>query len=210
MTLIKSYDYLSFKTAERNIKKIRPLLIRREGITLSTNPKGVDLISDNISITKNIGFHGAIKNLEKWHDSTQADFNFLKKEDSLIVESWWWNVPIKCKWVITAKSRSIMWSTILMVENCITIEEIKVGLIIDESYNDFFLNENNLAVSANSILPNIPSLKFKVIESLYPCKTIAGNLNTHNNSGLLQVVIEDELEFESGEYKLFKLEIIVT
>ncbi|MDP8216559.1 MAG: hypothetical protein P9L98_04510 [Candidatus Kaelpia imicola] len=230
ITSIKIYEYLLFRTAERKKRKAKPLSILKDDITVITNSKGVSLIAGGRFITNNVGFHSAIKNLEKWHDSTQAEFKFIKRAGSLIIKEWWWNLPLKYKWVFTLKERSILWKGSLIVENYIMIEVIKTGLIVNNIYDSLVLGKKSLDLPEKSLQwqemdrigkrtlltlgvkdnpLSFPDLKFKIINSLYPCKMIVQNTDNYLNGRLLQMIMEDEREYRSGEYELFELEISV-
>jgi len=230
ITFIKIFDYLIFKKAEKKKKKVVPILIFKDDITVVTNSNGIDLIVGKNFITNNCGFHSAVKNLEKWHDSTQAEFRFKREGDSLIVKERWWNLPLKCNWVFTLKKRSVIWKVTLIVENHIVIEEIKSGLIINNIYDSLILDKKRLdlpwdnfqwqemfkikrktplTISIKDSLLNFPDLKFKIIDSLYLSKTIVQNTDDHLNGRLLQAIMEGEVEYRPGEYRLFELEISI-
>ncbi len=230
VTVIKTYEYLSFKIIEKKNKRTKPLLILKDDITVITNFKGVSLMVAGKFITNSVGFYSAIKNLEKWHDSTQAEFKFVKKSNSLIIQEWWWNLPLKYNWIFTLKENSIIWKGSIVIENCIMVEEMKVGLIVNNIYDSLILDQKifgltkknfqwqettnikrdsllTLGVKDNPL--NFPNIQFNVVNSLYPCKTIVQNTDNYLNGRLLQAVMEGETEYLPGKYDIFELEISI-
>jgi hypothetical protein len=210
ITILKINDYLSFKISGLKIKRIKPLSLENDFIKLKAELKGMSLTFQDNPEAGAIGFYAAVKNLEAWHDSAEADFSFQKKADSLIVKPHLWNIPLDWDWTVTLKDRGLIWRGALEVENCILTEGIKAGFVINSVYQEIVLSKDYRTLMAKSPLSNIPNLNLKLIDACYCFEVKAESLNCDENENkIIEIAIKDELKFKSGKYQLFNLELLM-
>ncbi|MDD5614451.1 MAG: hypothetical protein PHQ54_05220, partial [Candidatus Omnitrophica bacterium] len=204
---------------------LKPLSLPGEDFYLISNLKGLNIISNGKRVTGNIGAHSAIKILEKWHDSTQAEFQFEKNKDSLIVRQWCWNIPAVQRWVFTINKNIILWDSELEVENFMSIEEIKTGLILNSCYDKITIGDNTILLpdlnssweqieipsNTKEVLIGIdnntlgfPDIVFK---SFLSGSIVIQNADKNINGRFVQASITEEKEYPAGKYNIFNAEI---
>ncbi len=223
ITIIKIFDYISFKKNLKRKHSFNPTVLNDSFLKIITNPKGINVFYKDINLTKNIGFHSAIRNLERWHDSTQSECTFEKKSDSFIIANIsLWNLPIKQIWNISIENNKINWDILLDVENIVFLEELKFGVIIDPHYDILEVNSKEnflpdihkewqaieLLKESNVILKNkndngiYPAFKFYFQGHSIDFNTIVQNMDAYSAARLLQIVSTQEIEYGYGKYKI--------
>lgn len=233
LSLLKVCDYLAFKL-NRNENSLNPLTLKKGALWLVLNQKGISILHQEFTLTQNIGFHSAIKNLETLHDSTQADWEILfGSESRMVLAQRWWNLPIQQLWEVSLEGENrIRWITQMIVENIISLEEIKLGIILHPLYSWVKISEREIPLPSldqewakaelgipqaeignEIILKNeggetrFPSFKFSVGEAFAPYEFIVQNTNNYLNGRYLQLGFLNEQEFPSGKYKLAEIYI---
>jgi len=226
LTFLKIWDYILFKGKSKR-KVFKTMSIYNDEFAVVTNPKGINLMYKNILLTNNIGFHSALKNLEKWHDSTQSEFYFQKlSSNQILAKQHWWNLPLTQYWKILLKNNKILWQVFLETENSIAIEEFKAGIILNAFYNRLEIKTADISLpkiddtwrmtgippdtkealfKAKKNLPNIPKLKFSIIDSINTSRVIVQNTNGFLNGRFIQAAILNEVLYNTGHHHMFKI-----
>ncbi len=223
LTLLKIWDYIIYKLKIRKIK-FTPVKVNQGNLGIISIPKGVNLECKDKNLTTNVGLHISIKCIEKLHDSTQADWEFRRNTQGLIVKQRWWNLPLSHIWYITVHPNKIIWTITMEIENVLILDEIKVGILIKSDYNKVKIDDNiysfpeaknwellGIWENKNSLIfltaQNYPEIRFRILESLYPVSLIAQNTDEYLNGRLVQMGFLKTLEFPAGRYGLAKLEV---
>jgi len=209
LTFLKIWDYILFKGRSKK-KAFKTMSICSDEFTVVTNPRGINLLYKDVLLTNNIGFHSALKNLEKWHDSTQPELYFQKlSSDKILAKQYCWNLPLTQYWEISLQSNKILWQVFLELENSIVIEEFKAGIILANvslpEADEVDPDTKEILFKVKKNLSDITKLKFSVIDSINTSRIIIQNTNEFLNGRSIQAAILNEDLYSTGRHQMFKI-----
>ncbi|MFC1666695.1 B12-binding domain-containing radical SAM protein [Candidatus Omnitrophota bacterium] len=231
--IYKVFDYMRFAVKRSELyQRTNMHKIEKGRLKILFGLGKVNILWDNVELTKGVGLFTSISLYKNWSNSSQADWHIIKASgDSVTMRNDWKNLPISQLWRLSIiDENKIDWDIKIIYKEDTTLDMEKAGIMLSEKYDkwivgdregEFSLGRNWQEINFKDVSKrevratrSTPSSRFPDIALEYSIDGISGVLQIQSSSRdlkarFINTNLASRYYYKRGEYNFFKGRILI-